>query len=75
MVPGLSGQLPAEPSRCPFRARRGAVTGVAKDKKPEPKPSRADIRHWNRTKDKPPEAFCPKCAVWYPSSSDAHAGH
>lgn len=51
------------------------MTGVAKDKKPEPKPSRADIRHWNRTKDKPPEAFCPKCAVWYPSSSDAHAGH
>lgn len=41
----------------------------------EPKPSRADIRHWNKTKDKPLEAFCPACKVWYPQSSNAHAGH
>jgi len=45
------------------------------DKKPEPKPTRADIRHWNKTKDKPLEAYCTKCEVFYPQTSNAHAGH
>lgn len=43
--------------------------------KSEPKPTRRDIWHWNRTQNTPTEAFCPKCAVWYPSNSNAHAGH
>lgn len=28
-----------------------------------------------RTVRKTLDSFCPKCRVWYPVTSDAHAGH
>lgn len=43
--------------------------------KPEPKPSRADIRHWNKTQNTPPDKYCPTCREWYPGDSKAHEGH
>lgn len=41
----------------------------------QPKPTRQDIRSWDRFEKTPVEHFCAKCGVWYPATSNAHAGH
>lgn len=65
----------AVPRRTRVRLHPSGGWSVMGDKKPEPKPTRRDIRHWNKTKDTPPDRYCPKCKCWYPGDSNAHNGH
>lgn len=35
----------------------------------------ADVKAYEQHVKTPIQAFCPKCNVWYPVKSNAHAGH